>query len=92
MVITVTGQLFEAIGAFGYPDNGPTNWLQNVHDAGVVIGPLGIVLLIFALIATGALLIGTRLGFRESRWFGITLVVAAVAAAMFVIGAFIFGY
>ncbi len=92
IAVTLIGQLLEAIGAFGYTEDRPTNALENLHDLGVVVGPLGLVLLIFGLVAAGALALGTRLGFRQSRWFGIALAVAAVAAAAFVVGALVFGY
>ena len=92
VAVTLIGQLLEALGAFGYPDARPTNALENLHDLGVVVGPLGLVLLIFALVAAGALALGTRLGFRQSRWFGVALGVAAFAAAAFVVGAIVFGY
>jgi hypothetical protein len=39
--------------SFGDPDGRPTNPITNLHDAGVIVGPLGIVLLIFALVSTG---------------------------------------
>ena len=90
--VTLLGQLLEAIGAFGYPDDRPTNALEKLHDLGIVIGPVGLVLLIFALVAAGALALATRFGFRESRWLGVALGVAALAAAAFVVGAFVFGY
>ena len=92
LAVTLIGQSLEAIGAFGYPDNRPTNALENLHNLGVIVGPLGLLLLIFALVAAGALTLGTRLGFRQSRWFGVALGVAALAAGAFVVGAIIFGY
>ena len=70
----------------------PTNPITNLHDAGVIVGPLGIVLLIFGLVSTGALALGARLGVRDARWFGFAVALAAVAAAAFVIGGIVFGY
>ncbi len=86
--VILLGQLSEAIGAFV----SPTNPLTNLHDVGVIVGPAGLMILIFSLLATVATWGATKLGFRESRWFPATLIAAAVAAAMFVIGAFVFGY
>jgi len=90
--LTLIGQTLEAVGAFGDTENGPRNALDSLHDLGVIVGPLGILLLIFALVAAGALALANRFGFRETRWFAAGLGVAALAAAAFVVGAFVFGY
>ena len=92
LAITLIGQTLEAIGALGDTENGPRDAFDGLHDLGIIIGPLGILLLIFALVAAGALALANRFGFRETRWFGAGLGVAALAAAAFVIGALAFGY
>ena len=86
------GQLIEAIGAFGYDDYDVRNGLAVFHEMGVLIGPLGIVLTMAGAIASFGVALAARRGAAGSHYVSAAVVLAAVAAVAFVVGAVIFGY
>lgn len=88
------GTVVEAIGPFGYEDDGlgAVNNLAALHDFGVLIGPLGLVLTMAGTVmSVGALLAGRR-DVAGTRLFTLSVALAVVAVAAFVIGALVFGY
>lgn len=87
------GLLIEAIGAFGYNDaDQQVNGLAVLHDIGVFLGPLGIVLSIAGAITSVGVAVAARRGAAGSRYVTAAVVLAAVAAVAFLAGGLIFGY
>ncbi len=91
--IAGVGLLAEAIGAFGYADDGfgRANALADLHAVGVGLWPVGSVLLLAGAIMTTGVLLAARRGAAGSKVLtGMTIL--AVAAAVAFIGGFVFGY
>ncbi len=94
LAVYASGLLIEAVGAFGYRQDGVTkaNNLVIVHDIGVAIGPVGFALTVAGAIMSAGLALASRRGAAGSRWLTGAIVVAAVAVLAFAVGGLIFGY
>ena len=92
--VTPIGLLLEAVGAFGYSEDGSgrANALANLHDVGVAVWPIGFVLLMVGTILSVAVLLAATRGAAGSRIVKTAAVVAIAAATAFIAGGFIFGY
>jgi hypothetical protein len=94
IAVFAAGQLLEALGAFGYEDDGlgTANDLVLFHDLGVALGPAGFVLMLAGVIMSIGVGFAARRGRTDSRPLTVAVVVAIAAVAIFEIGALIFGY
>ena len=94
LAIAGVGLLTEAVGAFGFSESvsGRANALAVLHDVGVVVWPIGFVLLMVGVILTAGVLLAARRGAAGSRLTISAAVVAVVAVVGFVAGGIIFGY
>lgn len=92
--IAGAGQLTEAIGAFGFTTDGfgPANGLAVLHDAAVVVSPIGIVLLLVGGSLTAGVLLARRRAATGSRTLSIAAVVGVAGAVAFMVGGMVFGY
>ena len=88
LAVLCVGWVTEALGAFG----DRTSVLATGHDAGVVVGALGLLVTLLG----GALSMGAaalnRLGLTDSRWVKVMVWSGAALVALFLLGGLIFGY
>lgn len=86
------GQLLEVIGAFGYDANTQTSALARLHEVGVLVSPIGLLLAVAG--AGGATALGVlgRLNLLGSRWVTYGFITVAAAVILFLLGGLIFGY
>jgi hypothetical protein len=94
LAVAGVGLLVEAVGAFGYADDGfgRANALVELHAVGVVLWPVGFVLLLAGVIMTAGALLAERRGAAGSRMVTGSVILAVTAAALFIAGGFVFGY
>lgn len=86
--------LAEAVGAFGYADDGlaRANALTGLHDMGVAVWPVGFVLLLAGAVMTAGVLLAARRGAADSKIVAGTAVLAGASAVAFIAGGLVFGY
>jgi hypothetical protein len=94
LAVAGVGLLVEAVGAFGYGDDGfgRANALAELHAVGVVLWPVGFVLLMAGVIMTAGALLAERRGAAGSKMVVGSAILAVTAAAVFIVGGFVFGY
>ena len=92
MTIFASGQLLEAVGAWGYDENERVSSLADVHDGAVYVGVAGLSLTMLGLLMSVIVAGAARFELLESRWMPVAMGLAVLAAVAFVIGGIIFGY
>ena len=94
LAVSGVGVLVEAVGAFGYAEAGfgRANALVELHDIGVMLWPIGFVLLLAGAIMAAGVRFARRGGGARSRMVTGAVVLAVTAAVLFIAGGFVFGY
>ncbi len=94
LAVAAVGLLVEAVGAFGYAHDGfaRANALVELHAIGVVLWPVGFVLLLAGVIMTAGALLAERRGAAGTRIVTGSAILAVTAVALFLVGGFVFGY
>lgn len=77
------GQALEMVGAF---------WIDGVHDLALYPATLGLLLTMLGAMSSLVVAAAARLNLLDSRWMPVALAVPVAAVALFVVGAFVFGY
>lgn len=85
-------QLLEGLGAFGFDGNDRIGWLAGLHDVGLGVGVLGLLILMFGIGLAVLVGLARRMGWIESRWMPALIGIAVLGVVAFVAGSFIFGY
>lgn len=86
------GQVLEFAGAFGAGDTGLRARIEVLHDLGILIGVPGLLVTMLGALLSALMWVAARLDLFGSRWLQAGIALALVAVALFVAGAFIFGY
>lgn len=94
LALVASGLFVEAIGAFGYADDGygVANSLAVLHDLGVGVWSLGFPLAMAGTIMSLGVVLAARRGHTDSRFMTVFVVCAVAAVVIFVAGALIFDY
>jgi hypothetical protein len=84
--------LAEAVGAFGFDQYRRTSDLTVLHDVGVAVGPIGLLLTLAATIVSVGVAAAARRQAAGSRTTTAAAIVAMLSVAALVVGGLLFGY
>lgn len=92
LVLFAVGQIVEAAGAFGYRGNTPVSSLATLHDVGVRLTPVALLVILGGLAAAMFGAVAARRGALKPNALKIAAVVAVAAAVAYVAAGIVFGF
>lgn len=92
LALFAAGQIVEAAGAFGYRGNTRVSGMARLHDVGVVLTPVGLLVILAGVAAVLFVTIAARRGALKPSTIKIAIVVAVAAAVAYVIAGIVLGF
>lgn len=93
LAVLSLGQGLEGAGAFGFRGDAEfIPGLAQMHDIGLIIGTVGLLLAMLGGLLTVVVSVAARYDMLNSRWLKVGMAMAVASVVLFVIGGFIFGY
>lgn len=87
------GQGLEGAGAFGFRGDAESiPRLAQLHDIGLIIGTVGLLLAMLGGLLTVVVRVAARYDRLNSKWLKVGMAMAVAGVVLFVIGGLIFGY
>lgn len=86
------GQALESAGAFGFSGNRQISRLATLHDFGLNVGVVGLLLTMLGAVLTAIVGVAARYNLLGTKWLTVGVGIAVAAVILFIIGAFVFGY
>lgn len=90
--VFAVGQIVEAIGAFGYRGNARVSSLAALHDVGVVLGPMGLLVTLGGIVVSAGVAVARRRGGLSSRALAAALAAAVAVVATYVVAGIVLGF
>lgn len=94
LALVAGGLVVEAVGAFGYGDDGyeVANDLAVLHDVGLGLWTIGFPLVMAGAVMSVGVVLSARRGVADSRLLTVLVIAAVACVVLFVAGGLIFGY
>ncbi len=86
------GQIVEAVGAFGYSGNTRVSNLALVHDVGVVLSPVGLLVTLAGATASGFVTVAGRHGELKRSTVKVGVIAAVAVVVAYVVAGIVLGF
>ncbi len=92
VAIFATGQIVEAAGAFGYSGNARVSSISRLHDVGVLLSPVGLLVTLAGLTSSVFVGVSRRRGAVKPSTIAVAVLVAVVVVVTYVVAGILFGF